>query len=63
MPELTILSGTGSGNTSRMAKAIEKGVRGAGVGVSIKKVETSTPKNIINADAVAIAHDKTSALQ
>ncbi len=54
MPKLTIIYGTGTGNTGRMAKAIEEGARGAGVEVTIKKVETATPADIENADAIAI---------
>jgi flavodoxin short chain len=54
MPELTIIYGTGTGNTGRMAKAIEEGARGAGVEVTIKKVETATQADIENADAMAI---------
>jgi len=54
MSKLTIIYGTGTGNTGRMAKAIEEGAIGAGVEVTIKKVETATPTDIENADAVAI---------
>ncbi len=54
MSKLTIIYGTGTGNTGRMAKAIEEGARGAGVEVTINKVETATPADIENADAIAI---------
>ena len=54
MSKLTIIYGTGTGNTGRMAKAIEEGAIGAGVEVTIKKVETATPADIENADAIAI---------
>ncbi|KAF5427905.1 MAG: Flavorubredoxin [Candidatus Methanomarinus sp.] len=54
MPKLTIIYGTGSGNTGRMAKAIEEGAKDAGVEVTIKKVDTATPDDIENADAIAI---------
>lgn len=54
MPKLTIIYGTGSGNTGRMAKAIEEGAKGAGVEVTINKIETATLADIENADAVAI---------
>ena len=54
MSKLTIIYGTGTGNTGRMAMAIEEGAKGAGVEVTIKKVETATPADIENADAIAI---------
>jgi flavodoxin I len=54
MPKLTIIYGTGSGNTGRMAKAVEEGAKSAGVEVTINKVDTATPDDIKNADAIAI---------
>ncbi len=54
MPKLTIIYGTGSGNTGRMAKAIEEGARGAGLEVTINTVDTVTPADIENVDAIAI---------
>ena len=54
MSKLAIIYGTGTGNTGRMAMAIEEGAKGAGVEVTIKKVETATPADIENADAIAI---------
>jgi len=54
MSKLAIIYGTGTGNTGRMAMAIEEGAKGAGVEVTIKKVETATQADIENADAIAI---------
>ena len=54
MSKLAIIYGTGTGNTGRMAMAIEEGAKGAGVEVTIKKVETATPADIENVDAIAI---------
>ena len=36
--KLTVIYGTGFGNTGIMAKAIEEGARGAGIDVVIRKV-------------------------
>jgi flavodoxin I len=54
MPKLTIIYGTGTGNTGRMAKAIEEGAKGAGVEVIVNKIDTTTPVDIENSDAIAI---------
>lgn len=54
MPKLTIIYGTGTGNTGRMAKAIEEGAKGAGVDVIVNKIDTTTPVDIENSDAIAI---------
>lgn len=52
--KLAIIYGTGFGNTGIMAKAIEEGARGAGIEVSIKKVDEATPADVEEADAIAI---------
>ncbi|MBC2699181.1 MAG: FprA family A-type flavoprotein [ANME-2 cluster archaeon] len=54
MSKLTIIYGTGTGNTGRMAKAIEEGAKGAGVEVTINKIDKDTLVDIENADAIAI---------
>jgi flavodoxin I len=54
MPKLTIIYGTGSGNTGRMAKAIEEGAKSAGVEVTINKIDTASQADIENVDAIAI---------
>ena len=54
MSKLTIIYGTGTGNTGRMAKAIEEGAKGAGVEVTINKIDKDTPVDVENADAIAI---------
>lgn len=54
MAKLVIIYGTGFGNTGIMAKAIEEGARSAGLDVWIKKVEEAKPKDVENADAIAI---------
>jgi flavodoxin I len=54
MSKLTIIYGTGTGNTGRMAKAIEEGAKGAGVEVTINKIDKDTLVDVENADAIAI---------
>ncbi|MGP8328742.1 MAG: flavodoxin domain-containing protein [Methanosarcinaceae archaeon] len=54
MPKLTIIYGTGTGNTDKIAKAIEDGAKNAGMEVTMKKVELGTPVDIENADAIAV---------
>ena len=54
MSKLTIIYGTGTGNTGRMAKAIEEGAIGAGVEVTINKIDKDTLVDVENADAIAI---------
>ena len=54
MSKLTIIYGTGTGNTGRMAMAIEEGAKGAGVEVTINKIDKDTLVDIENADAIAI---------
>lgn len=54
MARLTIIYGTGFGNTGIMAKAIEEGARSRGIDVVIKKVNDASPADVEHADAVAI---------
>jgi len=54
MSKLTIIYGTGTGNTGRMAMAIEEGAKSAGVEVTISKIDKDTLVDVENADAVAI---------
>lgn len=52
--KLSIIYGTGFGNTGLMAKAIEEGAVNAGLEVIVKKVDEVSPEDVENADAIAI---------
>jgi flavorubredoxin len=52
--KLTIIYGTGFGNTGLMAKAIAEGATNAGLDVILKKVDEVSPGDVENADAIAI---------
>jgi flavorubredoxin len=54
MAKLVIIYGTGFGNTGIMAKALEEGAKNAGLDVTIKKVDESSPADVEKADAIAI---------
>ena len=52
--KLSIIYGTGFGNTGLMAKAIAEGAMNAGLDVILKKVDEVSPGDVENADAIAI---------
>ena len=52
--KLSIIYGTGFGNTGLMAKAIAEGAMNAGLDVILKKVDEVSPDDVENADAIAI---------
>ena len=52
--KLTILYGTGFGNTGLMAKAIAEGATNAGLEVILKKFDEVSPGDVEKADAIAI---------
>jgi flavorubredoxin len=52
--KLSIIYGTGFGNTGLMAKAIAEGAKNAGLEVILKKVDEVSPGDVENADAIAI---------
>lgn len=54
MAKLTIIYGTGFGNTGIMARAIEEGAKSRGLDVIIKKIDEATPADVEGADAIAI---------
>lgn len=52
--KLSIIFGTGFGNTGLMAKALEEGAKSAGLEVLIKDVRDAKPEDAEKADALAI---------
>jgi flavodoxin I len=52
--KLSIIYGTGFGNTGLMAKAIAEGATNAGLDVILKKYDEVSPGDVENADAIAI---------
>lgn len=54
MARLTIIYGTGFGNTGIMAKALEEGAKNAGLDVISKKVGEASVADVEKADALAI---------
>ncbi len=54
MVKLTIIYGSGFGNTEIMAKTIEEGARSMGVDTTIKKIGEASISDVEKADAIAI---------
>jgi flavorubredoxin len=52
--KLSVIYGTGFGNTGLMAKAIAEGAKSAGLEVILKKFDEVSPGDVENADAIAI---------
>jgi flavorubredoxin len=52
--KLSVIYGTGFGNTGLMAKAIAEGATNAGLDVILKKFDEVSPGDVENADAIAI---------
>jgi flavorubredoxin len=52
--KLSVIYGTGFGNTGLMAKAIAEGATNAGLEVILKKFDEVSPGDVENADAIAI---------
>ena len=52
--KLSVIYGTGFGNSGLMAKAIAEGATNAGLEVILKKFDEVSPGDVENADAIAI---------
>ena len=54
MAKVLVVYYSRTGNTEEMAKAVEKGVRETGVECELKRVEETTPEDLLNADGIII---------
>ena len=52
MANILIVFYSRSGNTERMAKLIQEGVEASGVGVTVKRVEETTPTDLVEYDGI-----------
>jgi len=53
-PRILIIYSSKTGNTEKMAKYVEEGVKEEGVAVEVKKVENARPEDLLKADGIIV---------